>query len=99
MTGKIQLHPDSDVVRTYVARKKEGIGLVSCESYIREENNLNWYVRDCDEVMLSKLEVVGMAIVKEAKTRKRRTSGLRKEYTDSMSRIRLELIGKGHGKG
>lgn len=63
MTGKIQLHPDSDVVRIYVTRKKEGFGLVSCERYIKEENNLNWYVRDSDEVMLSKLEVVGMAIV------------------------------------
>ena len=51
-----ELHPRIDVARVYVPRKKEGRGLISCESCVRrEENNLSWNVRNSEEVLLKKV--------------------------------------------
>ena len=56
MTINKELHPRSDVARTYVPRKKEGRGLISCERCVRrEENNLSWCVRNSEEVLLRKV--------------------------------------------
>ena len=51
-----ELHPRSGVSRIYVPRKKGGRGLISCESCVRrEENNLSWYTRNSEEVLLKKV--------------------------------------------
>ena len=56
MTMNIELNPRSDVARIYVPRKKGGRGLISCKSCVmREENNLSWYVRISEEVLLKKV--------------------------------------------
>ena len=53
MTMNIELHPRSDIARIYIPRKKGGRGLISCESCLRrEENNLSWFVRNSEEVLL-----------------------------------------------
>ena len=54
-----ELHPRSDVARIYVARKKGVRGLISCESCVKkEENNLNWYIKNSDETMSRKVEAL-----------------------------------------
>ena len=56
MTMNKELHPRIDVARIYVPKKKGGRGLISCESCVRrEENNLSWYVRNSEEVLLKKV--------------------------------------------
>lgn len=41
--------------------------MISCESCIKgEENDLSWYVKKSDEVILRKVEVMGMAYAEEA---------------------------------
>ena len=56
MTMNKELHLRSDVARIYVPRKKGGRGLISCECCVRrEENNLSWYVRNGEEVLLRKV--------------------------------------------
>ena len=63
MTMNKELHPRSNVARIYVPRKKGGRGLISCESCVRgEENSLSWYVRNSEELMLSKVKDKGMVI-------------------------------------
>ena len=56
MTMNKELHPRSYVARICVPREKGGRGLISCESCVgREENNLNWYVRNSEEALLRKV--------------------------------------------
>lgn len=55
MTMYKELHPRNDVAKIYGARKKRGRRLIS---YAEEENNLIWYVSD--EIMMRKVEVLGM---------------------------------------
>ena len=56
MTMNKELHPRSDAARIYVARKKGGRGVISCESCVRrEESNLSWYVRNSEEALLRKV--------------------------------------------
>ena len=48
------LHLKSDVDRLYVAWQKGGRGLISCEMYVKaEENNLAWYVRNSNERLMA----------------------------------------------
>ena len=47
------LHLKSDVDRVYLSREVGGRGLISCEGFIRmEENNLGWYVRNSIEPLI-----------------------------------------------
>ena len=56
MTMNKELHPRSDVARIYVPSRKGGRGLISCEGCVRrDENNLSWYVRNSEEVLLRKV--------------------------------------------
>ena len=67
MTINKELNPRSDVARIYVPRKKGGRGLISCESCVRrEENNLSWYVRNSEEVLLKKVGDSNVVIISEA---------------------------------
>ena len=53
MTLHGAFHPKSDVDRLYVGRDKGGRGLISCEKCVKsEENNLGWYIKNADEVLL-----------------------------------------------
>ena len=55
MTMNKELHSRSDVARIYVPRKKGRRGLIIFESCVRrEENNLSWYVRNSEEVLLKR---------------------------------------------
>ena len=67
MTMNKELHPRSDAARIYVRRKKGGIGLISCECCVRrEENNLSWYVRNTEEVLLGKVGHSNVVNISEA---------------------------------
>ena len=67
MTMNKELHPRSDVATIYVARKKGGRGLISCESCVKEEeNNLSWYIKNSEEIMLRKVEAMGIVNVKDS---------------------------------
>ena len=67
MTMNKELHPRSDVARIYVPRKKGGRGLISCESCMRrEENNLNWYVRNSEEVLFKEVGDSNVVNISEA---------------------------------
>ena len=67
MTMNKELHPRSDVARIYVPRKKGGRGLISCECCVRrEENNLSWYVRNREEVLLRKVGDSNVVNISEA---------------------------------
>ena len=62
-----ELHPRSDVARIYVPRKKEGRGLISCESCVRrEENSLSWHVRNSEEALLRKVGESNVVDISEA---------------------------------
>ena len=53
MAMKSALHPKGDVDRLYVPRVKGGRGLISCESYVRsEENSLGWSLKNATEEVL-----------------------------------------------
>ena len=43
------LHPTRDVGRLYVSSKKGVRVLMSCESTIRKESNLGWYLKSSNE--------------------------------------------------
>ena len=46
-------HPKSDIDRVFLSREMGRRGLISCEGYIRmEENNLGWYVRNSVEPLI-----------------------------------------------
>ena len=50
MTMYGTFHPKSDTDRLYLTREKGGRGLISCEGFVRsEENNLGWYVKNFEE--------------------------------------------------
>ena len=67
MTMNKELHPRSDVARIYEPRKKGGRRLISCESCVRrEENNLSWYVRNSEEVLLRKVGDSNVVNISEA---------------------------------
>ena len=58
MTMHGALHPKSDVDRVYLSSEMGGRGLISCEGYIRiEENNLGWYVRNSVEPLIKGMKV------------------------------------------
>ena len=66
MTMNKELHPRSDVARIYVARKKGGRGLICCESCVKEEmNNLSWNIKNSEEIMLRKVEAMGIVNVED----------------------------------
>ena len=68
MTMNKKLHPRSDTARIYLLRKRGVRGFISFEVCVRgEENNLRWYVRNCNEVMLRKVGERGTVKVEEAK--------------------------------
>ena len=67
MTMNKELHPRSDVARIYEPRKKGGRRLISYESCVRrEENNLSWYVRNSEEVLLRKVGDSNVVNISEA---------------------------------
>ena len=67
MTMNKELHPRSDVARIYAPRKKGGRRLISYESCVRrEENNLSWYVRNSEEVLLRKVGDSNVVNISEA---------------------------------
>ena len=39
MTMKKEIHPKSDTARPFVSRKKRSRGLISCEEWVRTEEN------------------------------------------------------------
>ena len=40
--------------------------MISCESCFKEaENNLSWYIKNSDEIMLRKVEAMGIVNVKD----------------------------------
>ena len=52
------LHSKSDFDRVYLSREIGGRGLISCEGYVRmEENNLGWYVRNSVEPIIEGVKV------------------------------------------
>ena len=58
MTLHGAFHPKSDVDRLYVRRNRGGRGLISCEKCVKsEENNLGWYIKNADEVLLEGVKV------------------------------------------
>ena len=66
MTLHGSFHAKSDVDRFCVERDKGGRGLISCQKCVKsEENNLGWYIKNADEVLL---EGVKMADVIEYET-------------------------------
>ena len=67
MTINKELHPRSDVARIYVARKRGGRGLMSCESCVKgEENNLGWYKKNSREILLRKVGEPSIVNTEEA---------------------------------
>ena len=53
MTLHGALHPKSDVDRLYLPRQKGGRGLISCEMFVKaEENNLAWYIKNSNERLM-----------------------------------------------
>ncbi|XP_074616678.1 uncharacterized protein LOC141876074 [Acropora palmata] len=64
------LHPKSDVDRVYLARQKEGRGLISCEMCVKaEENNLPWMCNQKGEAINHILSECKMLAQKEYKRR------------------------------
>ena len=89
MTMNKELHPRSDVARIYVARKKCGRGLISCESCVKEEeNNLSWYIKNSEEIMLKKVEGMGMVNVKDtvkpSEYKRNKNQGKEKEWKEKV---------------
>ena len=89
MTMNKELHPRSDVARIYVARKKGGRGLISCESCVKEEeNNLSWYIKNNEEIMLRKVEAMGMVNVKDtvkpSEYKRNKNQGKEKEWKEKV---------------
>ena len=89
MTMNKELHPRSDVARIYVARKKGGRGLISCESCVKEEeNNLSWYIKNSEEIMLRKVEAMGMVNVKDtvkpSEYKRNKNQGKEKEWEEKV---------------
>ena len=89
MTMNKELHPRSDVARIYVARKKGGRGLISCESCVKEEeNNLSWYIKNSEEIMLKKVEAMGMVNVKDtvkpSEYKRNKNQGKEKEWKEKV---------------
>ena len=73
------LHLKSDVDRVYLSREVGGRGLISCEGFIRmEENNLGWYVRNSIEPLIEG--------VKAAETIKYNDTVNKKEFKQSWMR-------------
>ena len=59
MTMNGVLHSKSDVDRVYLSRGMGERGLISCERYIRmEENNLEWYVKNSVEPLIEGVKAV-----------------------------------------
>ena len=59
MTMNGVLHSKSDVDRVYLSRGMGERGLISCEGYIRiEENNLEWYVKNSIEPLIEGVKAV-----------------------------------------
>ena len=59
MTMNEVLHSKSDVDRVYLSRGMGERGLISCERYIRmEENNLEWYVKNSVEPLIEGVKAV-----------------------------------------
>ena len=57
MTMHGGLHPKSDIDRVYLSREMGGRRLISCEGYVRmEENNLGWYVRNSVEPLIESMK-------------------------------------------
>ena len=55
------LHPKNDIYRLYLKRKHGGRGLISIEKCVRsEENNLGWYVRESNEMLLKGVKKTGI---------------------------------------
>ena len=51
------LHSKSDFDRVYLSREIGGRGLISCEGYIRMEENLGWYVKNSVEPIIEDVKV------------------------------------------
>ena len=67
MTMNKELHPRSDTALIYLSRKRAGRGLKSWEACVcGEENNLGWYVRNCNEAMQRKVGERGTVKTDEA---------------------------------
>ena len=67
MTTNKELHLRSEDARIYVPRMKGVGGLISCECCVRrEENNLSWYVRNSEEVLLRKVGDSNVVNISEA---------------------------------
>ena len=83
MTMNKELHPRSDTARIYLSRKRGGRGLISCEACVRgEENNLGWYVRNCNEAMLRKVGERGTVKTDEAKEPREHKKNEKREIED-----------------
>ena len=71
MTRKVltmngDFHPKSDVDRSYLSRVNGGQGLISCEGFVRsEDNSLGWYVKNSLEVLLQGVRATSVIRSKE----------------------------------
>ena len=84
MTMHGVLHSQSDVDKVYLSRKIGGRALISCEGYIKmEENNLGWYVRNSVEPLIEG--------VKAAETIEYNDTVNNKEFKQSCMRKKKEL--------
>ena len=89
MTMNKELHPQRHVARIYVARQKGRRGLISCVSCVtEEENNLSWYIKNSDEIMLRKMGALGMVnmkdTVKPSEYKKNKNQGKEKELKEKV---------------
>ena len=85
MTMNGVLHSKSDVDRVYLSRGMGERGLISCEGYIRmEENNLEWYVKNSIEPLIEGVKAVERIEYNDTVNQK--------EYKQSWMREKEELL-------
>ena len=84
VTMHVALHSKSDVDSVYLSKEMEGRRLISCEGYIRmEENNLEWHVKNSFEPLIEG--------VKAAETMEVNATVNKKEFKQSWIREKKKL--------
>ena len=84
------LHPKIEAERLYLKRKHGKRGLIYIDMRVRsEENNLGFYVRESNEILLKGVKKVGMVktenLMEKKNSRKiAKINGTKREYMDSL---------------